>query len=140
VSNRSIIAVIAAVTMFTLFPVAACSDDTASPFSTTTPVPAGDASALGNSGKGAAAGPDIANGESKFSSLGCNGCQSTGTNKQVGPGLAGIGSRGDDYIRTSIIDPSAVIVGDYSDLMPKSFASLKESDLVDLIAYLKTLG
>ncbi len=129
--------------MFTLFAVVACSsDDTPSPFSTTTPVPAADTSAPGpdNTGDAVEPGPDIANGESKFSSLGCNSCHSTGTDKVVGPGLAGVGSRGDDYIRESIIDPAAVIVDGFADIMPKTFATLKESDIADLVAYLKSLG
>ena len=139
--------VIAVLAMFTLFAVVACSsDDTPSPFSTTTPVPATEMpgpypdAPADNTGDAVEPGPDIANGESKFSSLGCSSCHSTGTDKVVGPGLAGVGSKGDDYIRESIIDPGAVTVEGFADIMPKTFASLKESDIADLVAYLKTLG
>lgn len=123
-----------------LFAIAACSNDTPSPFSTTTPVPAEDSSAPSGGDVTDASGPDIANGESKFASLGCSGCHSTGTDKRVGPGLAGIGARGDDFIRESIVDPSAAIADGFQDIMPKTFANLKISDLEDLVAYLKTLG
>ena len=139
-SNRSKIVVLAELAMFTLFAVVACSDDTPSPFSTTTPVPAADSTAPDNPGDAVASGPDIANGQSKFSSLGCSGCHSTGTNRLVGPGLAGISARGDDYIRESIVDPSAVITDRFPDIMPKPFATLEDSDIADLVAYLKSLG
>jgi len=150
-SSRPKIFVIAATAMFALIATAACSNDTPSPFSTTTPVPAADTSATdetgGNSGDSSASstgsgvtGPDIANGKSKYSSLGCSGCHSTGTNKLVGPGLAGIGAKSDDFIRESIVDPGAVIVDGFADIMPKSFKNLKESDIADLVAYLKTLN
>jgi cytochrome c oxidase subunit 2 len=126
--------------VFTLFAIAACSDDSPSPFSTTTPVSTEDQSAPSGSDDTVASGPDIANGESKFTSLGCSGCHTTGTNKLVGPGLAGMNSKSDDYIRQSIVDPSAVLVDGFANLMPTTFADLKESDLEDLVAYLKTLG
>jgi hypothetical protein len=57
----------------------------------------------------------------------------------VGPGLAGVGSKGDDFIRQSIIDPAAVLAEGYANLMPTTFADMKESDLEDLVGYLKTL-
>lgn len=55
-------------------------------------------------------GPDLANGESKFKGLGCSGCNSTGADKRVGPGLEGVSAKGDDYIMKSIVDPSAEVV------------------------------
>ena len=136
--KRSSIVVIFALAALTLFSLAACSEGTENPFGTTTPVPEGDAAAPG-SNEPAASGPDIGNGKDKFKGLGCAGCHTTGSDKLVGPGLAGISARGDEYIRESIVDPSAVIVDGYNNLMPKSFASLKESDLEDLVGYLKTL-
>jgi cytochrome c oxidase subunit 2 len=139
VTNRSNFVVIAALAMFTLFAVVACSDGEASPFSTTTPVPTSDASAADNPGDSGATGPDVANGEKQFASLGCSGCHTTDASQLIGPGLAGISSKGDDYIRKSIVDPRAEIVDGFSNIMPTSFSSLKESDLADLVAYLKTL-
>lgn len=75
-----------------------------------------------------------------FTGLGCSGCHKTDSSKLVGPGLAGIGSKGEDYIRESITDPAAVLVDGFANLMPTSFASLKTSDLNDLVAYLQTLN
>ncbi|MBT6706433.1 MAG: cytochrome c [Chloroflexi bacterium] len=55
--------------------------------------------------------------------------------------MSGIGARGDDAIRTSIIDPSAIIVDGFNDLMPKTFGDvLSDSELDDLIGYLNTLN
>lgn len=118
-----------------------CESDVENPFATTTPVPAHSGSSGGNSGGGdpAPSGPDLANGESKFNGLGCSGCHTTTDAKLVGPGLAGIAAKGDDYIREAIVDPAAVIADGYQNLMPSSFAALGESDLEDLIAYLKSL-
>jgi cytochrome c553 len=117
-----------------------CESDVENPFATTTPIPADSGSGSGNSGGDPApSGPDLANGESKFNGLGCSGCHTTTDAKLVGPGLAGIAAKGDDYIRESIVDPAAVIADGYQNLMPSSFAALGESDLEDLIAYLKSL-
>ena len=137
--KRPSIVVIFALSALTLFSLAACSEGTENPFGTTTPVPESEASAP-ESNEPVASGPDIGNGQSKFKGLGCAGCHTTGSDKLVGPGLAGISAKGDDYIRESIVEPSAVVVDGYSDLMPKSFAGLKESDLEDLIGYLNTLN
>lgn len=132
--KRSHFLLIAALAILTLFAVVACSDDTDSPFSTTTPVAEG-----AGSGDAVSSGPDIKNGEKKFAGLGCKSCHSTGSNSVVGPGLAGISAKGDDYIRESIVDPAAVLAEGFANLMPTSFASMKAKDLTDLIAYLKTL-
>lgn len=138
--KRSNIVVITVLAVFTLFAVAACAEEVENPFGTTTPVPATDSSAPDTSSP-ADSGPDIANGESKFTGLGCSGCHSTGPNKLVGPGLAGISAKGDEFIRTSIVDPSAEIADGFSDLMPKNFGdALKGDDMDDMIAYLNTLN
>ncbi|MDA1278847.1 MAG: c-type cytochrome [Chloroflexi bacterium] len=142
-TNRSTTAFIGILAALTLFTVVACSDNSESPFSTTTPVPTRDSSVLAGNGGGSApenSGPDIANGESKFKSLGCSACHKTDTTKLVGPGLAGINAKGDDYISESIKDPAAVLTDGFANLMPTTFASLPESDIEDLIAYLKSLG
>ena len=139
VFKRSSIVVVFALAAITLFSHAACSESPENPFGTITPVPESEAAAPAND-EPVASGPDIWNGQSKFKGLGCAGCHNTGSNKLIGPGLAGISAKGDDYIRESIVDPSAVLVDGYSNLMPKSFASLKESDIEDLIGYLKTLN
>ncbi|MBI4361944.1 MAG: cytochrome c [Euryarchaeota archaeon] len=69
----------------------------------------------------------------------CNSCHSTGSNRVVGPGLQGVGAKGDSYIVQSIREPSAVVVEGYPAVMP-SFAMLSESQVQDLVAYLKTLS
>jgi cytochrome c2 len=138
VLKRSSIVVISLAAL-TLFSLSACSEGTENPFGTTTPVTEGEALAPANN-ESVSPGPDIANGQDKFKGLGCSGCHTTGSDKLVGSGLRGVGSKGDDYVRQSIVDPAAVVVDGYSDLMPKSFASLKESDIEDLIGYLKTLN
>ncbi len=137
--KRSNILVISVLAALLLFAVNGCAEASENPFGTTTPVPITDALAPATT-EAVASGPDIANGEKEFKGLGCSGCHSTGSNKIVGPGLAGVGAKGDDYIHESIVNPSAVIVDGFSNLMPTTFASLKESDISDLIGYLKTLN
>jgi cytochrome c oxidase subunit 2 len=129
-----------AIAAFAVVALTACESDVENPFATTTPIPADSGSGGGNSGGDPApSGPDLANGESKFNGLGCSGCHTTTDAKLVGPGLAGIAAKGDDFIRESIVDPAAVIADGYQNLMPSSFSALGESDLEDLIAYLKSL-
>ena len=57
-----------------------------------------------------------------------------------GPALAGIGSKGADYIRASILDPSAEVVEGYEDgLMPQDFATqLSTEELDTLVTYLSS--
>jgi hypothetical protein len=44
-------------------------------------------------------------------------------------------------MRTSIVDPAAVIVDGFNDLMPKKFGdAINGDDMDDLIAYLNTLN
>ena len=91
------------------------------------------------SGEQAAVPEDVEEGRSLFQSGGCSACHSTGANRVVGPGLAGIGIRGDDaYIRQSIKDRQAVIVEGYPDVMP-DFSRPSDQKVDDLVAYLKTL-
>jgi mono/diheme cytochrome c family protein len=140
VFKRSNIVVISMLAVLTLFAIAGCVEAEPNPFGTTTPVPATTESGASGGGDTANSGPDLANGEKVFSNFGCSGCHNTSTDKLIGPGLAGIGSNGEDYVRESIIDPGAVIADGFNDLMPKSFKSqIKEADLDDLIAYLETL-
>ncbi|MDX1994002.1 MAG: c-type cytochrome [bacterium] len=67
----------------------------------------------------------------------------------IGPNLHRLAERADervtglsaeDYIRASIVDPSAYVVEGYSDLMYKAYAeAFSEDDLNDLVAYLLSL-
>ncbi len=114
--------------------VIACSSDDPSSFSTTTPETAPAATTA------PAAGGDASAGEQVFTANGCSACHSTGTDTIIGPGLSGIGSRGDEeYILQSIKDPGAVIVEGFNNLMPVAFANLSEEDLDNLVAYLLTV-
>ena len=71
----------------------------------------------------------------------CASCHSTGSDAIVGPGLAGVSTRGDDtYLRESIVDPGAVVVDGFPNIMPQGFdATLSSEEIDELIAYLKSL-
>jgi len=86
-------------------------------------------------------------GESLYNSN-CSGCHSAGSDTRVGPGHAGVyqraagrtGLSADEYLRQSIIDPTAFVVDGFAAVMPSSFgAILSESEIDDLIAYLRSL-
>lgn len=91
-----------------------------------------------------------------FAQYGCNGCHalsSVGATGAVGPALDGIGQRAaeriadpaytgsattaEEYIRESILNPSAFLVPDYQDVMPKNFGELlSEEELNTLVQFL----
>lgn len=85
-------------------------------------------------------------GEELFNASGCTGCHSTGDNKIVGPGLAGVYARAsgrtpldaDAYIEQSLRQPQAFLVDGFPPAMP-SFDRFSAGEVRDLIAYLKTL-
>ena len=93
---------------------------------------------------------DAGNGETVFNASGCSACHSTGTNRIIGPGLAGVferaesrgtGQTAEEYVFTAITDPGSFIVDGFPNAMPSSFGStLSEGDIQDLIAYLVTLN
>ena len=86
-------------------------------------------------------------GEALFSSQGCASCHG-----QYGPTLAGVygreqrfadgtsGVADDDYLRESILYPNAKLVAGYPPLMPTYAGRLSEGQVMQLIAYLRTLG
>ena len=68
---------------------------------------------------------------------GCAGCHVIESIPQargvVGPSLTGIGSKGAEYIKVSIINPGAVIAEGYADgLMPANFGDLLSDSELDL--------
>jgi cytochrome c2 len=83
---------------------------------------------------------------------GCSGCHSVDGSEQEdnrrAPTFQGISGRagdrvagmsGEEYLRESIVDPAAYIVGGYSDFMLKGFRFLlSEEDIDDLVAFLIT--
>lgn len=101
------------------------------------------------------AGP-VARGQFHFKKRGCNGCHSIDGTTMTGPSLAGIygtsvnytlqggagvkvGKRDDNYLRESILNSTAKIVKGFQPLMPVYKGQIKENQVADLIAYIKSL-
>jgi cytochrome c oxidase subunit 2 len=82
-----------------------------------------------------------------FQSLGCNKCHG-----QTAPTLAGLYGRSetledgstvvadDEYLRESILNPPAKVVRGYPRWMPSYRGQLSEEQVMDLVAYIKSLG
>ena len=91
-----------------------------------------------------ASGGDENSGEAVFATAGCVGCHTfspAGADAQVGPSLDAVdpGSTPlEKYLRTSIVDPNAVLAGGYQpDVMPNTFGkSLTDEQLDALVQYL----
>jgi cytochrome c oxidase subunit 2 len=91
--------------------------------------------------------PDKVAGEKLFSAYGCISCHGV-----RGPTLAGVYGRrvelqdgstvlaDENYLRESIINPSAKIVRGFPEIMPTYKGQLTEEQLVQLIAYIKSLS
>ena len=99
-------------------------------------------------GGGAAADPDVAAGKALFEQTtlegnpGCVTCHSVEPGKTVvGPSLAGVGNKGEDFIRESIINPDAQVAEGFpKGVMPKDYGEkLSEEQLNQLVKYLMTL-
>lgn len=82
--------------------------------------------------------------------MACSTCHNTDSDKRlIGPGLLDIAKRAatrvegvsaNEYIHTSIVNPSAHVVEGYQDIMPKNWnKAFSEDQLNDLMAYLLTL-
>ena len=108
------------------------------------------AAACGGGGDKAASGgdADVAAGKALFektvlgSSPGCVTCHSREPGKTiVGPSLAGIGNKSEDFIRTSVIDPDADVTEGFPvGTMPNTFKDdLSEQEIDQLVKYLMTL-
>jgi mono/diheme cytochrome c family protein len=93
---------------------------------------------------------DPVQGKALFESQGCPVCHNVGTNvDKTGPSLMGIGSEAAegeidghpalDYLHQSIVDPGAVIVEGFQNVMPSFQDKLTEAQIQDIIAYLLTL-
>ena len=103
----------------------------------------------------AAAQGDVDHGEEIFrhglgSAPGCINCHAlTAGGFAIGPDLRGVGERAgervegltaDDYLHESILAPGDFIAPGYRDMMYAGYASvLTEQDMLDLVAFLKTL-
>ncbi len=99
-----------------------------------------------------AAGGEAAAGKALVGQLGCLSCHSVDGRRSVGPTWKGLyGSQvklkdgstvtaDENYLHTSIVDPSRQIVAGYQDIMPKTYKSqLSEKQIRQIIAYIKTL-
>ncbi len=92
-----------------------------------------------------------AQGEALFTSLGCVACHAAGSGAQ-GPNLVGVfGTEqplqddtsvlaDEDYIRESILMPQAKLVKGYLPIMPTYKGMVTEPQLMQLLAYVKSLG
>ena len=90
-------------------------------------------------------------GQKLFRQLACNECHS-GTAQARAPALEGLYGRlvalqdgtniraDDSYIRESILDPRARIVAGFQPIMPTFRSQLDEEQVLELIAYIKSLG
>ena len=86
--------------------------------------------------------PVVLAGETLAGSNGCSACHSVDGSVLAGPSWQGLGDRVDeDYIRTSIIDPNAVLADGFAaGIMPTTYAdSISAEDLDALVAYLASL-
>ena len=114
---------------------------------TSTPPPSSGGGSTGGSTSGASGNPD--NGKTIFTgSAGCGGCHTlaaAGTTATVGPDLDNLSASAqkagqplDEFIKTSIVDPSAFVAEGYPDgVMPTNFEqTLSASDIDDLVAFI----
>jgi cytochrome c oxidase subunit II len=93
----------------------------------------------------------VAAGEKLFSDLVCNTCHQEGPQAR-GPALAGLFGKtielqgggttivDESYVRESIVNPQAKIVAGYQPIMPTFQGLVTEEQLLQLIAYVRSLG
>lgn len=93
----------------------------------------------------------IQTGERRFRELGCSGCH-TGSSVVRAPPLEGIFGKpvplqtggtvlaDEGYIRDSILLPNSQIVAGYQPVMPSFQGHVTEDELLELVAYIKSLG
>jgi cytochrome c oxidase subunit 2 len=124
-----------------------CGTDHARMLGTITVMRPADYAAWLTSGSTASNSP-AAIGRELFRRYGCIDCHETGR----APNLQGVfGQRvllndgsvvtaDEDYIRESILAPSAKIVSGYENIMPSFAGLISEEELIDLIAYIKSIG
>ena len=93
----------------------------------------------------------VAAGEKLFHDLACNTCHQEGPQAR-GPALAGLFGKtielqgggtvvvDESYVRESIVNPQAKIVAGYQPIMPTFQGLVTEEQLLQLIAYVRSLG
>jgi cytochrome c oxidase subunit 2 len=95
--------------------------------------------------------PLVVSGEKLYRSLGCSGCHDTRTTIHAPPMEGLYGSRvalsdgttvqvDDKYLRDSILQPASQIVAGYQPVMPTYQGHIRENELMQLIAYIKSLA
>jgi cytochrome c oxidase subunit 2 len=97
--------------------------------------------------------PPVEWGAKLYTSRGCNNCHSIDGTRIQGPTFKGLWAKGtenleggatqkidENYIKESILDPSAQIVAGYPNVMSPYAGQLREEDLDALIAWMKTLN
>jgi cytochrome c551/c552 len=88
-----------------------------------------------------------ASGKTLFAKNGCGGCHTykpAGSNAKVGPDLDKLADYAkkansgplDQFVETSIVNPSSYVEEGYQDVMPKSYGNLPQKQLADLVAFL----
>jgi cytochrome c oxidase subunit II len=94
----------------------------------------------------------VRTGEQLFEKLACDHCHTSKYGSQTAPLLDGVYGHNvllrtgetvfadENYLRESILNPSVKIVNGYEDLMPTFQGRVNEDELLELIAYLKSLG
>jgi cytochrome c oxidase subunit 2 len=97
------------------------------------------------------AGDVVKSGETLFRTLGCSGCHEQRSVVRA-PSLAGIYGRpvplangnaviaDERYLRDSILLPRKEVAAGYEPIMPSFAGQLDEEDILDLIAYIKSLA
>jgi len=100
---------------------------------------------------GASTTSPAAAGEALFQDLGCASCHRA-TGDGPGPSLVGVFGKpvdlasgqqvqvDDAYIRESILNPAAKVVKGYQPVMPSYQGRATEDQLIQLLAYIKSLG
>jgi cytochrome c oxidase subunit 2 len=95
--------------------------------------------------------PPAQAGEKLYDRYGCVTCHSTDGTKRTGPTFKGLWNSkvefragpplvvDENYLRESILEPSAKIVKDYPDQMPTFKGVIKDEEISAIIAYIKTL-
>lgn len=106
---------------------------------------------LAGEAAGAAQETPVQAGERLFTQLGCQTCHNAGSG-QLGPNLAGLFGRAakladgseviadEEYLRESILNPQAKLVAGFQPVMPVFKGLINEDQLLQLIAYIKSLS
>ena len=101
---------------------------------------------------GGKASTPVAEGEALFSALACNTCHAVDAPGARGPQLGGLfGTQvrlkngqmvmaDENYLRESILNPTAKVVAGYEPIMPTFEGQVDEQQLIYLLTYIKSLG